>query len=162
MNYIKLIIVDGVFGYYLQCVGYVLMIWAFDRRKIHVKDFFLASILFSCVAFGIRSLDMISFGFHTILIMIIFILLGIKVFKTKAYTTALAVMMTAILVILCEIINYGFLKIWFDAETLSAIMKDDKNITGQIYKAVLGIPTNLLQIAITYVIYKFQTRKKRE
>lgn len=161
MDYVKLIIVNGVFGFYLQSVGYVLMIWAFGRRKIHAKEFFLASVIFCILMYGIRNLTMISFGFHTILIMIFFILLGTKVFRHNVYSTALAVLVTAILIIVCEVINFGLLHLFLDAETLSFVMKNDKSINGQTYKALLGIPTNLIQIAVTYVVYRIQTRKKR-
>ncbi len=50
MDYVKLFIVDGLFGYVLQAVGFVIAIAAFNGKPFSKKDFFLCILLFSLVS----------------------------------------------------------------------------------------------------------------
>ncbi len=96
------------------------------------------------------------------MIMIIFSVLSIIVFKTSIYPTVLAVLFTSIMIILCETINFGVLSLVFSSETINELLKGGATLSGQIKKALVGVPTNLLLIAIMVLVYKFQMKRMKK
>lgn len=160
MEYLKLFIVNGVLGYFLQAIGYVLAIFAFNKRSLQAKKFIIISIIFSTIVFLIRQIGAISFGFHSILIMILFIIISVIFLKTSVYPTVLAVLLGTVMVMVFETINYGMLSLFLDPDTISTIFSTGATITEQIQKALLGLPTNILFIVIMTIIYQIRLKSK--
>lgn len=161
MDYIKLFLADILFGYILQSIGYVLSIFAFNKRRINFKMSTILVLLFSVVMFLIRQIDVINFGIHTILIMIAFILISLGILKTQIYSTVLAVLVTAITIMVSEVINFGILTLIFGAEKIDAMLKSDGTMQGAINKAVAGIPTNLILVTVMLILYIIFSKKIR-
>lgn len=162
MEYIKLFIVNGILGYFLQAMGYVISIYIFNKKTIHAKEFLLCSLLFSIVMFGIREIGSISFGFHTILIMIAFSVISIILFKTSTYPTVLAVLLTAVAVTVSEVINYSLLNLIFDPNTVTLLVKGDGTTVGEVKRALAGIPTNIILLGIMTTIYHFRMKRLKK
>lgn len=159
MDYFKLFLINGVLGYCLQSMGDVIAIAAFNKIPISAKELIYRSLIFGIIAFGIRQINAINFGFHTILIMIIFIVISIRFFKTSSYPTVLAVLLTSVMIIVCETINYGLLSLILDPDTINYLLKGGETLNGQINKALVGIPTNIMLIGFITIIYKFQMKR---
>ncbi len=157
MDYFKLFLINGVLGYCLQSMGDVIAIAAFNKKPISAKELIYRSLIFGIIAFGIRQINAINFGFHTILI--IFIVISIRFFKTSSYPTVLAVLLTSVMIIVCETINYGLLSLILDPDTMSYLLKGGETLNGQINKALVGIPTNIMLIGFITIIYKFQMKR---
>ena len=138
-QYVLLFLADGVAGYFLQFVGYTLAIHAFNKRRVAVKPFFSMTIIFTVFAILIRNIPYIKFGYHTIFTAIICVILSCKVFKSEIYPTVLAVLLSVV-------------SIFVNAET----------ITELIYRALLGIPANILLLIEMFMIYKYYLKKVKE
>jgi len=162
MDYFKLFLINGVLGYFLQTMGYVIAIAAFNKKSLNIRDLFFRTLVFSIVTYFIRQISAINFGFHTILIMIVFIVISIRFFKTASYPTVLAVLLTSVMIIVCETINYGLLSLIFSSETISFLLKGGETLEGQINKALVGVPTNIMSIGFITIFYKFQMKKLKK
>jgi lysylphosphatidylglycerol synthetase-like protein (DUF2156 family) len=162
MENIQLFLVNGVFGYFLQAMGYVIAISAFAKKPMRLKYFLLCTLAFSIVTFFVRQIGSISFGFHTILIMIAFSVISIIIFKTPIYPTVLAVLLTAVAVTLSEGINYSLLSLIFDQNTVTLLIKGDGTTTGEVKRALAGIPTNIILLGIMLTIYHFRMKKLKK
>lgn len=162
MEYVLLFLTDGVLGYFLQGVGYLLGVYAFVKRKITAREFIPMAIAYGLVAFGIRRIGVISFGFHTILIMITIILLAVLLLKTPAFMTVVGVLTASVAILLAEIINIFILNGVLGHQQMAAIMAGDGTITGEINKAVAGIPTNLILVLAMFIFYTLRMKRKKE
>ncbi len=159
MDYLLLFLVNGVLGYGLQSLGNLLAILAINKKKIPFKQFILCLLLFSLLMFGIRSITAFSFGFHTILIMLAFIVLSVLILKVSVPQTVLAVLLTSVVIILAEIINFGALRLFFGSDTVDVYLKGDGTLQGNIMKAVIGIPTNVILITVMAIFYRIRMKK---
>jgi len=162
MEYVLLFLTDGVMGYLLQGVGYLLGIYAFVRREIKAREFIPMAVAYGVVAFGIRQIGVISFGFHTILIMITIILMAVLLLKTPAFMTVLGVLSASVAILLSEIVNISILNGILGHERMAVIMAGDGTISGEISKAVAGIPTNLILVAVMFIFYRLRMKKLKE
>lgn len=162
MEYVKLFLVNGILGYFLQSMGDVIAISAFNKKSIRAKEFLLCTLVFSIVMFGIRQINSFSFGFHTILIMIAFSVISIIIFKTSVYPTVLAVLLTAVAVTVSEIINYSLLNLIFDSNTVTLLVKGDGTTSGEVKRALAGIPTNVILLGIMVTIYNFRMKRLKK
>lgn len=162
MEYLKLFLVNGVLGYFLQAMGYVIAISAFNKKQIQLKYFLLCSLAFCIVTVIVRNMGSISFGFHTILIMIAFSVISITIFKTSVYPTVLAVLLAAVAVTLSEGINYLLLRLIFDQNTVTLLLTGDGTTSGEVKRALAGIPTNIILLGIMLTIYHFRMKRLKK
>ena len=162
MQYILLFLTDGVLGYFLQGVGFLMGVYAFVKRRIVAREFIPMAVLYALVAFGIRQISIISFGFHSILIMIIFILLAVLVLKTPAFMTVVGVLASSVAILLSELINLSVLSAIMGHEQIMTIIAGGDTVAGKIHKAITGVPTNLILIAAMFVFYQLRMRSKKE
>ncbi len=159
-KYLLLFLTDGVLGYFLQFIGYSLAIHAFNKRKIEAKSFVLMTLVFSVFAFGVRRLP-ISYGFHTVIIMIICILVSYIIFKTAIYKTVLSVLLTTISILIFEIILINVFSYAFGVEKLEAIFQNNSSVDGMINIALLGFPTNFLLLTEMITLYCVLMKKSK-
>ena len=155
MEFLQMFLFNGILGHFLQAVSYTLSIAAFCRKPERPLRFFLRGLLFAVVSFLIRSISIISFGFHTILILAVFIFISVFVFKDDVFRTTLSVLVTTLLVTVCEAANYGVLQLIFGVPRLVEIM------SGALSKVIAGIPANILLLAIIAIIYFISMRRAR-
>lgn len=159
MDYFLLFLSQGVLGFLLQSIGYALAILAVSKIKINFKIFVPLILIYSVVTFAIRQITLISFGYHTVLIMIAFILIAVVMFKTSVYTTVVAVLLTAVVTLLCEVLNLAALNLFAGHETTTALLEGDGTNHGEVMKALAGVPTNIILIVLMAVFYFIRMRK---
>lgn len=152
-KYIILFIANGIFGYFFQFMGHTLAIHTFNKRKLTFKSFVVMTCIFSVLAYIIRLLP-ISFGFHTIIIMIVCILISNLVFKTAIYPTVLGVLLTVVSILVFEMVTYSILSIVLSSATVDLYLADTSSIDGSIRKAIMGIPTNIFLVSEMIILYK--------
>jgi predicted ABC-type exoprotein transport system permease subunit len=162
MDYFLLFLTDGILGYLLQGIGYLLGVCAFARHKIVAGEFMVMSVLYALAAFGIRQITMISFGYHTVLIMIAFILLAVCIMKTPVFMTVVGILASSIAILLSELLNITILGAIFGYDRAMAIFASNGTIADDIYKALAGVPTNLILIIIMFICYRIRTKLKKE
>lgn len=158
MNYILSRIIDFILGYFLQSLACALNIYALNKKKIDIKLFAVMTVLFSICTLIIRNINIINFGYHTILIIAAFVLISITIFKFPIYSTALAMLMSTIMIMLCEIVNYLIMYSIIGEQTVSLIMTQSGIYENPIYKSLLGIPTNIILVIVSYFIYRLTTK----
>lgn len=152
-----LFLVDGIAGYGLQFFGYAMSVFIFNNRKFSVKIISLMTVIFSLFAFLIRKLH-ISFGFHTILIMISCILLSYIIFNFSLYPTVFSVLFTAISVLFFEMVTVLILTAILGQEQFDIYFKNISTIQDKIVKSLMGLPQNILLILEMYLLYKIQPK----
>ena len=158
-QYALLFLIDGIGGYFLQSMGYVLAIYAFNKREIVVKDFLFMTIIFSISMFAIRSIPNINFGYHTILIVISYITLSCTLFKMTIYPTVLATLLAIVSILIFEALTFGVFILLLGHGKFNEIFIGTKTIVGSIRKALMGIPTNIILIIEMFITYNCCLKK---
>ncbi len=162
MEYILLFLTDGVLGYFLQGVGFLMGVYAFVKRRVVAREFIPMAVLYALIGFGVRQIRVISFGFHTILIMIAFILLAVLILKTPAFMTVVGILAASMTILLSELINLAALSGVLGHDQIMKVMDGDGTASGEISKAVAGTPVNLILVAAMFMFYKIRMRSKEE
>ena len=158
-QYALLFLIDGIGGYFLQSMGYVLAIYAFNKREIVAKDFLFMTIMFSVFSFGIRNIPNINFGYHTILIVISYITLSCTLFKMTIYPTVLATLLTIVSILIFEALTFGAFILLLGHGKFNEFFVDTKTIAEAIRKALMGIPTNIFLVTEVFIIYSHYLKK---
>jgi hypothetical protein len=83
METLLLILFEYILGYGLQAFIFVFGIYTFNRQKVEIKKYLLASIIVAAISFLVRQLP-ISFGVHTIFDMLASIIICISLLKMPA------------------------------------------------------------------------------
>ena len=158
-QYVLLFLTDGIGGYFLQSVGYVLSVHAFNKEKVVAKNFLFMTIVFSVFPFLIRSIPNINFGYHTIFIIIIYIIFSCTLFKMAIYPTVLATLLTTVSVLVFEALTCGIFVVILGSQNFNEFFIDTKTIAGSIRKALMGIPINIFLIIEMFIIYNHYLKK---
>ena len=161
-QYALLFLIDGIGGYFLQSMGYVLAIYAFNKRKIVVKDFLFMTTIFSIFLFAIRSIPNINFGYHTILIIIMCITLSCTLFKMTIYPTVLATLLTTVSILIFEALTFGVFILLLGHGKFNEFFIDTETIAGSIRKALMGVPSNIFLITEMLIIYNYCLKKPKK
>lgn len=155
MLYVELFIFEILLGYVLQSAGAIICLYAFSGKKIAVKQFLLLTIINAAAVYIIRQIDIITFGIHTLLIMIGIIFLGWIVLKTSINAAAISALITMVTITVGEALNYMVLLLLYGDEKIN-LFKDDR-----LYKAVGFFPTNLFLLGIMLIIYQLYQKKSK-
>jgi len=144
MDMLKLVLAKILLGYILQSITYVLGVYAVNKRKIDIKLFSIATLIFSLATYAIRETGWIKidFGVHTLLLLMVIILLGVGLLKNNIYPTALAAIIVSLSVIISETVT---------ALCVSSILGSnnvEKFFANEFNKAAAVIPANLALFAI--------------
>lgn len=154
---------DIMLGYVPQAAGCAVCLFTFTSQPIKSRRFFFVSLLYALVAMAIRLLynvGLINFGFHTIIIWMIFIFIAILSLKLPVLQSTIAILVSGILITVAEIITAIVLSVVLGEERFNAMMNNTATIEGQIEKAICGIPMNFLFVIIVLLLNYF-VRKKR-
>lgn len=158
MEKLLLFFLNVILGYCLQSAGYLIVVHAADRMKIKIQQLILMSFGIGLISWGIRSITLLNFGFHTILIMICIILLSVFFLKTQVFTAVVGVLCSSVLVLCCEMIVIFILSLG----GMSNVLTSDGTTAQEINKALCGVPINIMLIAIASVIYKIRMKYRKE
>lgn len=152
METIKVIIVEYVLGYGLQSFAFVLGIYAFNRQKIIISNYMLASILVMIMAFLVRLLP-ISFGVHTLINMLFSYLICIIPLKMPAYKTIRSVSLVIAIILISEMVTTTIIMAILGNELFESLMKNSFN------RSLIGIPSNILFALVVTLSYYIIMKK---
>ena len=156
MKLLYLILADIVFGYIPQAAGCAICLFAVNNQKLNSRQYWLTAGIFSAIAFLIRAaynIGLIDFGFHTIIIWSIFILVAIWHNKFSAMKSICSILLSGILIAFAELVTALAMLIAFGEENFTAMMNNTQTIDEKITKAVCGIPANILFVILVYILY---------
>lgn len=160
--FLTLFLFDIVLGFIPQATGCAICLFAFTKQPLKSKSFLLTSIIFSAIAIVVRLIcnyGLIDFGFHTILIWLIFVVVAITYNKLPTLQATISIMASGILIVITELIAALFLTLIIGAERFNAIMDNTSTIEGQITRAMYGVPMNILFVAVTLLAFVLMKRR---
>jgi CDP-diglyceride synthetase len=152
METLQLILFEYILGYGLQSFIFIFGIYTFNRQKIDIKKYLLASIISTIIVCLVRLLP-ISFGVHIIFIMLITIIMCILLLKMPALNSIRSLSILFVLLIISEIVG---------VTTMSSIFGNDKfgnYMSNPLQRAIIGIPINLLFLLLVTVSYYLLKKK---
>ena len=166
MKLFLLILADVLLGYVPQAAGCAICLFTIARQKLNSREYWFTAGIFSAIALIIRTaynIGLIDFGFHTVIIWSIFILVAIFYNRFPAMQSICSILLSGILIAFSEIITAVTLILIYGNENFTAMMNNTQDIDGKIVKAVCGIPANILFVIIVMIIYVIKSilRKRK-
>ena len=163
---LKLILVDVLLGYVPQAAGCAICLFMINRVSINSRKYYLTACIFAAIAIFVRTsynIGLIDFGFHTVFIWALFILIAIWYDKFPAMQSICSILLSGILIAAAELLTAGIMIMIHGDEKFTAIMNNTATIEGKITKAAYGIPANMLFVLLVFIIYHIRrTIKKRK
>lgn len=161
--YLTLFLFDILLGFIPQATGCAICLFAFTNQSLKTKNFMLTALIFSAIAVGVRMIcdyGIIEFGFHTILIWLIYVIVAIMYNKLPTLKSTISIMISGILIVITEVIAALAFTLIIGAEKFNAIMDNTAaTIDGKITRAMYGVPMNLLFFATTFLVYYIMKRR---
>jgi hypothetical protein len=164
LDYIYLFITDILLGYIPQATGCAICLFAVMNQEIRSRKFLYTSLIYAGIAMAIRlayNLSLIDFGFHTIVIWMIFIVVAIGFDKFPAVQSTLSIFISGLVIAVAEVLTGFVFVAIYGNDVFNFIMNNTQTVSGKIQKAVCGIPANFLFVLVVLVIY-YVLRKKRK
>ena len=149
-------LLEGVLGYLLQAVSFLIGMHGIACHKIDVKKSALVCVISAVVTFLIRSSGLFTFGVHTMLVLLIINAACIIICKISIRPCILGSILMMIFVLLSEVVNVGILYITVGANEINNVMNNE------LYKAASAIPGNILLLVVSLLIYYFRMRKGKK
>ena len=164
-DFLVLMLVDIVLGFVPQAIGCAIFMFTIADKKIRSRLFCYTAAIYSAVAMVIRILydsGLIDFGFHTIIIWILFIVVAIVYNKVPAFQATVSILVSGIIITISEIIVVTVMLYVVGEEAFNEIMNNATTIDAQITKAIWGVPANflfLIIVAIVGLVVKLNRKK---
>lgn len=162
-DFLLLLFVDIVLGYIPQAIGYAICLFTLTNQPLRSNRFLIICVIYSVFEMAGRlafNLGLVNFGFHSVIIWMLFILVAILYNKAPVLRSTISILISGILVTVSEVINVVALKLVLGDAALNEIMNNTATNHGKMVKAACGIPTNVLFLIIVLVAY-FVVKKKR-
>lgn len=162
-EHLILFLVDIMLGYVPQAAGCAICLFTLTAQPLKSRRFFLLSLLYAVIAMAIRllyNIGLINFGFHTIIIWMIFIFVAILYLKLPVLQSTVAILVSGILITAAEIVTAIALSLAIGSERFNAMMNNTATTQGQIEKAICGIPMNFLFVLIVLLLNCIVRRKR--
>lgn len=158
MGIFNIIIFEYLLGYGLQSFAVVLGIYNFNRQKLILKDYLLASTLVTIISCLVRSLP-ISFGIHIIINILFLYVICVMLLKMPAYKSVRSALLVIVLILSCEMVVTTVMMISIGKDNLENLM----NVPLQ--KLLLGVSANVLftlLMSLQYYIFIKKGDKNRK
>ena len=165
MRYFIFFLSDIMLGYVLQAIGCTICLFDVTNQDFRSRKFWLTTLIFSAIAFVIRmayNLKFIDFGFHTVIIWILFILVAIGFNKLPVMQSVGSILLSGVLITVAELITAMVLILTYGNEKFDSLMNNTATLEGATTKAVLGIPANILFVLIVSLIYFIRLRMRKK
>lgn len=165
MKYLVFLLADIVLGYVPQAAGCAICLFAVANEKLCSRKFWLTTCIFSAIAILIRTaynIKLIDFGFHTILIWGIFILVAIGYNKFPAMQSICSILLAGILITAAELITSGVLIVIYGNHAFTRMMNNTQTLDGRIVKAACGVPANILFVVFVLIMYFVKNSLKKK
>ena len=155
---------DILLGYVPQAAGCAICLFAVTNQNLRSRRFWITTGIFSAVAIIIRTaynIKLIDFGFHTIVIWSIFVLVAIGYNKLPTMRSICSILMSGVMITATELMTVGILVLVFGSEKFEAMMSNTETLDGRIVKAFCGIPANMLFVLVAVALYFIKKALKR-
>lgn len=149
-------LLEGVLGYLLQAVSFLIGMHGIARHKISIKKSAIVCLICAVVTYLIRSSGLFTFGVHTMLVLLIINAACIIICKISIRPCILGSILMMIFVLLSEVVNVGILYTLVGADKINTVMNNE------IYKAASAIPGNILLLVVSSLIYYFRICKGKK
>lgn len=157
------LLADIILGYLPQAAGCAIGLFALTNQRLKSRSFLYTSAIYAVIAIAIRlayNFGLIDFGFHTVIIWMIFIVVAVAFNKAPVLQSTISILLSGILITLAEVITAATLMLTLGAERFDAIMNNVHNIDGLITKAFCGVPANFLFLIVIFGVY-FALKRRR-
>ena len=155
MEKVFVIVSEFILGYMLQSIACVLWLSAFIKGKMALKQFVFLSVLFTIITIVARVLP-ITFGIHTIIIIIALILVGIWELKLDVYRSVIIGSTALALIMFCETIVFAGMYYFFIGDDILNVFLTTKLF----YNKTPGIIANVFFFLLVTIIYLIKESKK--
>ena len=165
MQFFIWILTDIVFGFVPQAAGCAVCLFAIGDKKLLSRGFLYTSAIYAAIAVIVRlayNTGLIDFGFHTIIIWLIFVVVAIAYNKYPAVQATLSILISGALITISELITCAILMIAIGKDKFEYIMGNEATIEGKIDKAICGIPANFLFLTIVLVMNLILKHRKQK
>lgn len=134
-----------------------LIIWAIyllNYKRIDLKRYIASSMFIATSAYLVRILP-ISFGVHTIINIIIYILVAVSINKINIIKAMSAVLKIIITIFICE---------WINVAVLDKVVKLDLQIifNEPLKKVIYSTPSLIMFAVLIFLFYKFEFKTRIE
>lgn len=145
MRIFETVLYEYILGYILQGFAYCLGIYAFSIKKVDAK-YIITSVLLIVISYIMRLLP-ISFGFHTLLILVCLFLLAIFFLKIPVFVTIKSILAITILLLMTEFVSVLCLTSIMGQAKVDSLMKDTLG------KAIIALPSSVIFAVIVVTSY---------
>ena len=149
-------LLEGVLGYLLQAVSFLIGMHGIARHRIDVKKASLVCVISAVATYLIRTSSLFTFGVHTMLVLLIVNAACILVCKIPIRPCILGSILMMIFVLLSEGVNVSILYLTVGASEINNVMNNE------IQKAISAIPGNIVLLLASILIYYLRIRKGKE
>ncbi len=158
MRIIEFMLFEFLLGYILQGFAYCLGIYAFSIRKIDSK-YIIASISLIVLSYIMRLLP-VSFGVHTILILVCLFLISIFYLKLQAFAAIRSILIITVLLLMIELVSVVLINLVVGEEQVNTMMQ------SSLGKSIIALPSSVIFAAIVvasyFVLRKVKKKKSEE
>ena len=161
---LKLILVDVLLGYVPQAAGCAICLFMINRVSINSRKYYLTGAIFAAIAIFVRTsynIGLIDFGFHTVFIWALFILVAIWYDKFPAMQSICSILLSGILIAAAELVTAGAMILAIGDARFTEIMNNTSTTADKITKAICGIHANMLFVLLILIIYFIKRTLKR-
>ena len=161
MDYVIYFIVDILLGFVPQAMGCAVCLYAFTGQTLKNRSFLVTSAIFSGVAVVVRlicNFGVIDFGFHTILIWILFVVVAITYNKLPVMQSVIAIMLSSLLILATELLVCVVVGSIVGMERFNQIMNYDitrNTVQEATLRSIYGIPMNVVFASVALIVYYF-------
>ena len=168
MNYAIFFIVDILLGFVPQAMGCAVCLYAFTDQTLKSRSFWITSTIFSGVAVVVRlicNLGVIDFGFHTILIWILFVVVAITYNKLPIMQAIVSIMISSVLILATELLVGVAIGSIIGMDRFNQIMNYDitkDTVQEASLRSVCGIPMNVIFASVALLVYYFVKKRRKK
>ncbi len=155
-KYLLFILADIVFGYMLQAMGCAICLFTVTNQSLNTRKFWITTAIFAAIAIAIRmsyNLKLIDFGFHTIIIWTLFIIVALGYNKLPAMRSICSILLGGVIISATEVLTAGALILVYGDETFTQMMNNTKTLEGMTIKSASGVPANILFVLAVLMFY---------
>ena len=157
MPFFILFVTDILLGFVPQATGCAVCLFAVANQKLASRSFLYTSLIYSAIAVVVRvayNYGLIDFGFHTIIIWMIFIVVALAYNRLPPVKATVSILISGVIITVSELITCVILMAAIGQNEFNAIMNNTLTTEGKIDKAICGIPANLLFFILVLVLYR--------
>ena len=153
-NGLVMFLLEGVLGYLVQHFAFVIGMHGIARTRIVWPRVIIVSVLCASILSLLRQIEMIQFGVHTLLNVLITNVGCVLICRMDIRKSVLGSLIMLIVTLLSDLVNFGVLLMMMDQSQISIYLQNEQN------KAVSALPGNLVILAVALTLYYVRIRKR--